>query len=566
MIQAVFPFPGPARRAGVLTRLSIRDVVLIESLDLDFVAGLGVLTGETGAGKSILLDALGLALGARADSGLVRNGQAQSAVSVTFDLPPDHRALALLDEQGMAPDPGELLVIRRIVKADGGSRGFVNDASASAGLLRELGAALVEIHGQHDDRGLLNARGHRALLDAYGRVDLGGVAAAWTKLSAARAALATARATLDEAQRDREWLEHAVAELSALAAEPGEEESLSEARATMQSGAKISDELATVSGLLEGSDGALTQLRQASRRLDRMAADHPLLADALAAMDRAVIEASEAEEKLAQAGEALLFSPEQLEEAEARLFEIRAMARKHRVAPDELPALANELSARLDALEAGEGGMAALEAASAKAEADYGKAADAVGAARRKAALALDGAVAGELAPLKLDAARFRTVVDAGEPGPAGRDRVAFEVSTNPGAPFGGLAKIASGGELSRFILALKVALAEAGGAGTMIFDEIDRGVGGAVASAIGDRLHRLAARAQVLVVTHSPQVAARAARHFLIAKSHAGTVTRTGVHALSEAERQEEIARMLSGAQVTDEARAQAVKLLEAA
>ena len=566
MIQAMFPFAGPAKRGSVLTRLSIRDVVLIESLDLDFVPGLGVLTGETGAGKSILLDALGLALGARADSGLVRQGQAQAVVSVSFDLPAGHRALAVLDEQGMAPDPGEPLVVRRIVKADGGSRGFVNDEPASAGLLRELGAALVEIHGQHDDRGLLNARGHRGLLDAYGQVDLGPVSAAWSRLSVVRAALDTARTTLDEARRDREWLEHAVAELTALEAEPGEEESLSEARATMQSGAKLSDELANVSALLEGSDGALTQLRQASRRLDRMAGDHPLLADALAAMDRAVIEASEAEEKLEKAAEAMLFSPEQLEQAESRLFEIRAMARKHRVAPDDLPALAEDLAARLDALEAGENGMAALEAAVTKAQADYDAAAIATTTARRKAATALDKAVAAELAPLKLDAARFRTVVDDSEPGPGGRDRVAFEVSTNPGAPFGGLAKIASGGELSRFILALKVALAEAGGAGTMIFDEIDRGVGGAVASAIGDRLHRLAEQAQVLVVTHSPQVAARAARHFLIAKSHAGTVTRTGVHALSETERQEEIARMLSGAQVTDEARAQAVKLLEAA
>ena len=550
----------------MLTRLSIRDVVLIEALDLDFTDGLGVLTGETGAGKSILLDALGLALGTRADSGLVRAGQPQAVVSVAFDLPGGHRALRLLDEQGVAPDPGEPLVVRRIVKADGGSRGFVNGAAASAGLLRELGAALVEIHGQHDDRGLLNPRGHRGLLDQFGGIDLAPVAAAWTRLSAARSVLAETRATLDAAQRDREWLEHAVAELTALAPEPGEEEMLSAARTGMQQGAKLTDDLAAITDLLEGSNGALTQLRQASRRLDRMAGDHPLLAEALAAMDRAVIESAEAEDKLAQAGEALAFSPERLEEVETRLFDVRAMARKHRVAPDDLAQLADELAARLEALEAGESGLAALDAARASAEADYARVADDVCAARRAAAARLDEAVATELAPLKLDAARFRTVVDDGEPGPAGRDRVTFEVSTNPGAPWGPLTKIASGGELSRFILALKVALAEAGGAGTMIFDEIDRGVGGAVASAIGDRLHRLAEGGQVLVVTHSPQVAARAARHFLIAKSHAGTVTRTGVHALSEAERQEEIARMLSGARVTDEARAQAVKLLEAA
>ncbi|HZF42969.1 MAG TPA: DNA repair protein RecN [Sphingomonadaceae bacterium] len=550
----------------MLTRLSIRDVVLIEALDLDFTTGLGVLTGETGAGKSILLDALGLALGTRADSGLVRAGQAQAVVSVAFDLPAGHRALRLLDEQGLAPDAGEPLVVRRIVKADGGSRAFVGGGAASAGLLRELGAALVEIHGQHDDRGLLNPRGHRALLDQFGVVDIGPVAAAWEKLSAARAALHEARASLDEAQRDRDWLEHAVAELTALAPEAGEEDRLSAARTAMQQGARLTDDLAAVEALLEGSNGALTQLRQASRRLDRMAGDHPLLAEALAAMDRAVIESAEAEDKIAQAAEALSFSPERLEETETRLFELRAMARKHRVQPDDLADLADELAARLEALDAGEGGLAALDAALAAAQADYAREADAVSAVRRAAALRLDAAVAGELAPLKLDAARFRTVVDDGEPGPAGRDRVAFEVSTNPGAPWGPLTKIASGGELSRFILALKVALAEAGGAGTMIFDEIDRGVGGAVASAIGDRLHRLAEGSQVLVVTHSPQVAARAARHFLIAKSHTGTVTRTGVHALDEAERQEEIARMLSGARVTDEARAQAVKLLEAA
>ena len=550
----------------MLTRLSIRDVVLIEALDLDFTTGLGVLTGETGAGKSILLDALGLALGTRADSGLVRAGQAQAMVSVAFELPPGHRALKLLDEQGMAPDAGEPLVVRRIVKADGGSRGFVNDAAASAGLLRELGGALVEIHGQHDDRGLLNPRGHRMLLDLFGGIDLAPVAAAWARVSTARTALAEAHAALEEAQRDREWLEHAVAELTTLAPEPGEEDALSAARTAMQQGARLTDDLAAIDALLEGSNGALTQLRQAGRRLDRMAGNHPLLAEALAAMDRAVIESADAEEKLAQAGEALAFSPERLEETETRLFDLRAMGRKHRVPPDDLAELAADLAARLEALDAGEGGLVALDVALAAAAAHYARVAGEAAAARREAATRLDAAVAAELAPLKLDAARFRTVVEDGEPGPAGHDRIAFEVSTNPGAPWGPLTRIASGGELSRFILALKVALAQAGGAGTMIFDEIDRGVGGAVASAIGDRLHRLAEGSQVLVVTHSPQVAARAARHFLIVKSHAGTVTRTGVHALSEAERQEEIARMLSGASVTDEARAQAVKLLEAA
>ena len=550
----------------MLTRLSIRDVVLIESLDLDFASGLGVLTGETGAGKSILLDALGLALGSRADSGLVRQGQPQAAVSVEFALPENHPAAAVLDEQGLAPELGEPLVIRRVVKADGGSRGFIGGASASAGLLREVGATLVEIHGQHDDRGLLNPRGHRALIDAFGRLDTRPVAEAWARLGEAKAALAAACASLDETRRDREWLEHAATELEALGAEPGEEESLSTLRAAMQQGARLTDELAAIAQHLQGSDGGLSHLRQASRRLDRIASDHPLLGEALAAMDRAVIEAADAEDRLECAAAALSYSPERLDEAETRLFEIRAMARKHRVPPDDLHELCRELRARLEALGAGEDGIAALEVALAGAQADYSSAAGVAGDARRAAAEALDAAVAAELAPLRLDAAAFRTVIGEAEPGASGRDRIEFEVSTNPGAPFGPLTRIASGGELSRFILALKVALAEAGGARTMIFDEIDRGVGGAVASAIGERLHRLAQGGQVLVVTHSPHVAARAATHLLIAKSHSGTVTRTSVHALDEAERREEIARMLSGSQITDEARAQAGKLLEVA
>ena len=551
----------------MLTALSIRDVVLIETLDLEFGPGLGVLTGETGAGKSILLDALGLALGARADSGLVRDGQAQAVVTVTFEVPTGHAAWSLLDENGLAGEPGEPLVIRRLVKADGGSRAFVNDQPASAGLLRELGATLVEIHGQHDDRGLLNPRGHRALLDTYGGLDTAAVSAAYRAVQEAKAALADARGEQEAAERDREWLEHAVAELQTLAPEPGEEESLATLRATMQTGERLSAELATIGEQLEGSDGALALLRQAARRLDRIASEHELLAEALAAVDRAVIESAEAEDKLARAVEQLAFDPARLEEAEARLFEIRAAARKHRVAPDDLAGLLEDLSARLDSLQSGGGRIAALEADLAAAQARYDEAAAALSARRQSAAERLDKAVAAELRPLKLDAARFRTMLTPlGEGGESGRDRIEFEISTNPGAPFAPLVKIASGGELSRFILALKVALAEQGGATTMIFDEIDRGVGGAVASAIGERLHRLAETAQLLVVTHSPQVAARGASHLLIEKSHAGTVTRTSVHSLDEAKRREEIARMLSGAHVTDEARAQASRLLEAA
>jgi DNA repair protein RecN (Recombination protein N) len=550
----------------MLTSLAIRDVVLIDSLDLDFGPGLGVLTGETGAGKSILLDALGLALGTRADSGLVRAGQAQAAVSVAFETAPDHPALALADANGLAREPGALLVIRRIVKADGGSRAFVNDQPVSAGLVRELGALLVEIHGQHDDRGLLNPRGHRALLDSYGRIDAAPAAAAWTRVQDGEARLAEARRAHEEAERDRDYLAHAVEELDRLDPQAGEEESLASLRAGMQAGARIEGELATIAGLVEGSEGGLAQLRQAARRLDRIAAEHDALAAALAALDRAVIEAADAEDALERARAALAFDPARLEEAEARLFEIRALARKHRVEPDALAPLRDELAAKLGTIEAGGAEIAALEAQLAEARAVYEAEAAALTAARTLAAARLDAAVAAELAPLKLDQARFRTVLAPAEPGPSGCDRVEFEVSTNPGAPFGPLVRIASGGELSRFILALKVALAEEGGATTMIFDEIDRGVGGAVASAVGERLHRLAAAGQVLVVTHSPQVAARGATHLLIEKSHDGLVTRTGVHLLDETRRREEIARMLSGAQVTDEARAQATRLLEVA
>ena len=554
----------------MLNSLAIRDVVLIEALDLQFGAGLGVLTGETGAGKSILLDALGLALGARGEAGLVRQGAAQAVVTATFDTPPaDGPIVALLTENGLDVEPGEPLLIRRIVKADGGSRAFVNDQPASAGLLRELATWLVEIHGQHDDRGLLNARGHRALLDAFGRVDAGTTAAAYKAWRDAEGALAAARAGIDTAQRDREWLEHAVGELRALAPEPGEEETLADRRRTMQRAEKIAEDLAAIDNWLEGSDGGLSQLRQAARVLERIAGDHAAFADALAAIDRAVIEGAVAEDRLRTAKTDLWFDPATLEEDETRLFELRGMARKHRVQPDDLADLASELAGKLAALEAGEEGLAALEDKLAAARSRYDAAADALSTARTEAALRLDAAVKGELVPLKLDAARFRTVVAAAPSenwSAAGKDRVEFEISTNPGAPFAPLVKIASGGELSRFILALKVALAEQGGAATMIFDEIDRGVGGAVASAIGERLARLAGGTQLLVVTHSPQVAARGGHHLLIAKSHDGTVTRTGVTSLDEDARREEIARMLSGATITPEARAQAERLLETA
>ena len=392
------------------------------------------------------------------------------------------------------------------------------------------------------------------------------MAAAWSSWAAAIAARADAGAALEAAQRDREWLTHAVEELAALKPQPGEDGELAAERTTMQKGARLADDLNAVAALVDGSDGGFARLRSAARRLDRIAPEHPLLTEAAASLDRAIIEAGEAEGYLAAAEAALAINPARLDEAETRLFELRAAARKYRVEPDALAALAEDMTARAAALDAGEAGLAGLDKAVATTRAAYVKAAEALTKARTTGAAKLDAAVMEELRPLKLDAARFRSaIVPLDEPGwgPTGRERVEFEVSTNPGAPFGALTKIASGGELSRFVLALKVALAGTGSAGTLIFDEIDRGVGGAVASAIGDRLARLAQTTQVLIVTHSPQVAARAAHQWRIAKSSDGQVTRTGVVELGTLERREEIARMLSGAEVTNEARAQADRLL---
>lgn len=552
----------------MLTRLSIRNVVLIEALDLDFSGGLGVLTGETGAGKSILLDALGLALGVRAESALVRAGASEASVTASFEfdkLPAPIRAI--LTESGLDVEPGEPLLIKRRLKADGGSKAFVNDQPVGAALLRELSGHLVELHGQHDDRGLVNPRGHRLLLDRFAGADGVGVEAAWAKWRAARDALEAARAGIAKAAEDRDLLLAHLAELTVLAPEVGEELQLAEDRAMMQKGERLTDDLEALRKLWAGSDSALATLRSAARRLDRIAGEHPLLAEALAALDRAVIEGTEAEEKLERAAEALSHDPAQLDRIETRLFELRAAARKHHCQVDDLPHTMREMRTILDGIEGGEAELAALEAAASAAAADYQARAEALSALRRNAAGRLDTAVAAELAPLKLDAAKFQTSVTLlGEErwGPSGMDAVEFLISTNPGAAFAPLNKIASGGELSRFILALKVALAEQGGAATVIFDEIDRGVGGAVASAIGERLARLAGGGQLLAVTHSPQVAARGGQHYVIAKSSEGIVTRTSVHLLDASGRQEEIARMLSGAEITAEARAQADRLLE--
>jgi DNA repair protein RecN (Recombination protein N) len=558
----------------MLTGLSIRNVVLIEALDLAFARGLGVLTGETGAGKSILLDSLGLVLGDRADAGLIRAGTDEASVTATFEFArlPDALATALGDAE-IAVEPGEPLIIRRRLRTEGGnavgSRAFVNDQPVSVALLRELARSLVELHGQHDDRGLVNARGHRALLDRYARADVADVSAAWEKWRAAESALAEAKARLAAASAEQDLLVAHLAELALLAPEIGEEAELAEQRASMQKGERLSGDLAELQHLWTGSDSALASLRSASRRLDRIAHEHPLLTEAMEALDRAVIEASEAEDKLEKAAEALSHDPLLLDRIETRLFDLRAAGRKHGCSVDDLPARMAEMRAALDQIEGGEASIAGLARAAQDAGLDYRAKAESLSVARAEAARRLDAAVAAELAPLKLDAARFRTAVvrlPEDRWGPQGVDAAEFLISTNPGADFAPLAKIASGGELSRFILALKVALAEEGGAATVIFDEIDRGVGGAVASAIGERLARLAAGGQLLAVTHSPQVAARGTAHYLIAKSSQGTVTRTSVVQLDAQGRQEEIARMLSGAEITPEARAQAERLLEQA
>ncbi len=555
----------------MLQNLNIRNIVLIEALSLDFHDGLGVLTGETGAGKSILLDSLGLALGMRADSALVRNGCDKAQVIATF-YPPKGILLEALKENDIECDAGEALIIRRSLKADGGSKAFINDQPCSAALLRNIGRYLVEIHGQHDDRGLLNPSGHRDLLDSYGRCNAVQVSLYYHAWQAAVQKLESARESLDQAGRDREWLEHSVEELQNFNPVDGEEEELAGERSDMQKGERLTEELKSVLSSFEGKDSGVTKLRASARKLERIAPEHPNLSEALSSLDRAIIEANEAETKLNEASFSLTFDPQRLDDIEIRLFELRALARKHNIAPDALGALLSDLSEKLSAIEAGGEGLAKLESEVEAKRQSYFEAARSLSHHRQKAAKALDKAVMKELIPLKLDAAQFQTsvaVLDESRWSEKGMDKVEFLISTNPGAPFAALTKIASGGELSRFILALKVALAEEGGAQVIIFDEIDRGVGGAVASAIGERLLKLAnSGKQMLAVTHSPQVAAKGNAHYYIAKSSQGPkegiVTRTDVQALNDDGRRQEIARMLSGAEVTEEAKAQADRLLE--
>ncbi|QBX35229.1 DNA repair protein RecN [Paracoccus liaowanqingii] len=547
----------------MLRSLDIRDMLLIDRLDLAFGPGLNVLTGETGAGKSILLDCLGFVLGWRSRAELVRQGAVQGEVQAVFDLPDIHPAREILAGAGITVEEGEL-ILRRTNGLDGRKTGWVNDRRVSGEVLRQLSEVLVELHGQHDDRGLLNPRGHRALLDAFGAMDLTPVRAAWTARRETARALAEAEAALAAARQEEDYLRHAVAELDKLSPEPGEEQRLDIARRAMQGAERIRDDVARALQML-GGNGAETAMVDAARWLEGAAAQAEGRLDApLAALSRALIELGEATQGIEDALSALDFDPSALESTEERLFALRALARKHDILPDDLAGLAGQLRDRLERIDAGEAQMAALKAAAREAEAAYDAAAAALTTARTEAATRLDAAVTGELIPLKMERAVFLTVVSPGDPGPEGRDTVAFTVATNPGAPSGPLDKIASGGELSRFLLALKVCLARGNDALVMIFDEIDRGVGGATADAVGRRLQALAQGAQVLVITHSPQVAALGAVHFRVSKSVSEGMTTSTVVALSAPERVAEIGRMLSGDRVTEAATEAARALLD--
>ncbi|MBS0219116.1 MAG: DNA repair protein RecN [Proteobacteria bacterium] len=554
----------------MLVSLSIRDFVLIEKLDLTFAdRGLGALTGETGAGKSILIDALGLALGARADSGAIRRGAAQASVAAAFDVPKDHAVHAILAEQGL--DAEDVLTLRRTVGADGRGRAFVNDQPASVALLRRLGETLVEIQGQMEQHGLLDVATHRISLDAFAGLEkqAEAVRAAWRDWQAAEQARAEAEAAAVAARRDEDFLRHAVKELETLAPKADDEETLASERQLMRAGSALGEAVAQALGELEQGRGAVAALRAAHRLVERNADKAGGRLDvSLAALDRALSEATEAQAQLETARDSLEFDPVRLEKIEERLFALRAAARKHNVSVAELAPLAEKMRVQLAALDDGEAGLKKLAAAADTARAAYVKAAEVQAAARRKGAARLDKAVAAELGPLKLEKAKFVTEIAAlpeADWSAAGIDRVQFTVATNPGAPPAPIARIASGGELSRFLLALKVRLAKVGDASTIVFDEVDSGIGGATAAAVGERLKRLAKDVQVLVVTHSPQVAAVADRHWLIRKTTTRSSASTEVLALDAKGRREEIARMLSGAEVTAEARAAAARLLAA-
>lgn len=552
----------------MLLSLEIRDILIIDRLDIAFQPGLNVLTGETGAGKSILLDALGAVLGWRGRGDLVRQGASRAEVTAVFQLSEGHPAETLLAEAGIDLEDGEL-IIARSQTAEGRKTARVNDKSVTAATLRSIGETLVELHGQHDDRGLLDPKGHRRLLDAYAGIaePLAATKSAWATRIAAEKALIEAETALSEVAAEEDFLRHAVAELDGLAPEPGEDAQLDATRRLMQQAERIRDDITAAHYALTG-DRAEGQIADAIRWLESVAdRAEGRLDPTLEALSRAMLELSEAISGVEDTLQSLSFDPLELERTEERLFAIRALARKHQVQPDDLGTFAENLRVRLSALDAGEGEIGKLRQALSDADARYEGAAVQLTIARKDAAAQLDSAMAAELAPLKMERAQFKTVIETAPPGPEGRDSVTFTVVTNPGAPAGPLNKIASGGELSRFLLALKVCLAAGEDPKTLIFDEIDRGVGGATADAVGKRLAALADGAQVLVVTHSPQVAAKGGHHWRVEKrietQDGADITLSTVVPLAVSDRIDELARMLSGDRVTDAARAQARELL---
>lgn len=548
----------------MLRTLDIRDMLIIDRLELNFQPGLNVLTGETGAGKSILLESLGFVLGWRGRAALVRQGAAQGEVTAVFDLPPGHGAHAVLAAAGLPAGEAEL-ILRRVSNLEGRKTAWVNDRRASGDVLRALSATLVELHGQQDDGGLLNPRGHRAMLDAFSGTDreLAQVRAAWSEMALARQQMAALEAALNEVRAEEDFLRHAVGELDALDPKPGEDAALDTSRRRMQQAERIRGDVLRALDLL-GDQGAEAAMGDALRWLEGVsAADDALLEAPIQALGRALVELGEAHDGVGRALAGLEVNPAELEATEERLFAIRAQARKHAVAADDLGDFAQGLRSRLAALDAGDADLQAQGAVLCRAEAAYGAAAGRLSAARRKHASRLDRAVMAQLAPLKMERAGFETRITPTDPGPDGRDMVAFRVAPNPGAPAGALNRIASGGELSRFLLALKICLTGQSSGLSMIFDEIDRGVGGATADAVGRRLADLARGGQVLVVTHSPQVAARGAHHWRVLKELRGGATRTRVEPLAGAERVDEVARMLAGDTITDAARAAARALL---
>ena len=554
----------------MLVTLSIRDIVLIDRLDLDFAAGMSVLTGETGAGKSILLDSLSLALGARGDADLVREGASQGQVTAVFDVNGKHPVRAFLQENDV-DDEGDV-ILRRIQTSDGRTRAFVNDQPVSAGLLRQAGSLLVEIHGQHDDRALVDPESHRALIDDFGGLtgDAEKVASAHIAFKSAEKAVIEHERRIEAARNEADYLRSSADELGALKPQPGEEEDLAARRTDMMQVEKIAGDLNEAFETLNGTASPIPELASLLRRLERKSDQVPqLLAQPVRTLAEALDQLEETRSGLESALRETEFDPRELESVEERLFALRAASRKYSVPVDELEALCQRMTADLADLDAGEDKLSALVEAAERAKARYDRAAASLSAKRTKAAKALEKAVEVELPDLKLERARF-IVEMSSDPeirARTGIDQLEFHVQTNPGTRPGPMMKVASGGELSRFLLALKVSLADKGSAPTLVFDEIDTGVGGAVAEAIGVRLARLADTVQVLTVTHAPQVAARAEGHFLIAKEATQPDrVATRVERIDKDHRSEEIARMLAGSVITEEARAAARRLLTAA